>query len=85
MSHEMECPDCGELIEMPDFPVQVTCLECQNDWLVDTDCEFVDGCWRDRTKLVPVDIMWRNRAASEAPSVSDGGSPSAPPLSQKPV
>lgn len=51
--NEMECPNCGETIEMPDFPVQVTCLECQTDWLVDTDAEFTDGMWRDRTKLIP--------------------------------
>lgn len=50
--NELECPKCGEWIEIPDFAVSVTCLDCQESWIVDHDAEFVDGMWRDRTQLI---------------------------------
>lgn len=49
--NEIECPKCGELLELPDFAIQVTCPDCQETWNVDHDAEFIDGMWRDRTKL----------------------------------
>lgn len=52
--NEIECPDCGEWIELPDFAVQVNCPQCQNDWVVDVDGDFTDGLWRDRTRLIAV-------------------------------
>ena len=47
-----ECPTCGQEIDIGDFQIQGDCLDCQEPFLVETDGEFVDGMWRDRTRLV---------------------------------
>ncbi len=49
-----ECPSCGETLEVGEFDSKVTCLECQNSWIVDRDAEFDNGSWRDLSKLIPV-------------------------------
>lgn len=54
MSNEYDCPNCSEPIEVPDFAVQITCLECQHDFLVEADADFEDGRWINNTQLVPV-------------------------------
>jgi hypothetical protein len=57
MTYSKFCPECDENIEIPDFAIQVICPECQNEWYIDADGEFVDGMWRDRTTLVSVGRM----------------------------
>jgi hypothetical protein len=49
---EYECPVCGEWIELGDFQIQGTCLDCQSSFIVDRDGEFFDGSWHDRTRLL---------------------------------
>ncbi len=56
---EYECPDCGEPVNVLDFVEIVTCPECQCTFDVVGDAEFVDGLWRDRTKLITRDEMRR--------------------------
>jgi hypothetical protein len=50
--NELECPCCGNWLELRDFQVQIDCPTCQESWIVDVDADFVDGMWRDRTKLI---------------------------------
>ena len=49
---EYECPVCGEWNDIDEFQIQCECLNCQNSLIVNRDAEFVDGAWRDRTKLL---------------------------------
>lgn len=49
---EYECPTCGEWIDIGDFQSEGDCLDCQEHFIVSADGEFVDGMWRDRTKLI---------------------------------
>ncbi len=53
--NEIECPECGEWLEVGENAIQVTCLDCQRTWNIDRDGEFRDGSWRDLTKLYPVE------------------------------
>lgn len=50
--NEKECPNCGEAIDILDRPIQANCRECGRVFNIDYDGEFVDGLWRDRTKLI---------------------------------
>lgn len=54
MSQSFFCPTtgCDEELELRDFAIAITCPECQETFDVDTDAEFVNGSWRDLTKLV---------------------------------
>ena len=52
-----ECLHCGEEIPVdyskPNiFNVFVSCSHCNTLFKVDTDAEFIDGMWRDRTTLI---------------------------------
>jgi Zn finger protein HypA/HybF involved in hydrogenase expression len=54
VSYELECPKCEEWIEISTSFGEITCPECNASWTIDTDAEFVDGQWRDLTKLHPI-------------------------------
>jgi hypothetical protein len=56
--HELECPVCGRWNDIDDFQIQVDCTECQSSLIVDRDAEFINGSWRDRTKLLVVESMF---------------------------
>ncbi len=51
--HECQC--CGEEIEVDYSKLRVNdkvrCPHCNAAYKVDTDAEFIDGTWHDRTKL----------------------------------
>ena len=52
-----ECPNCGDDIEVRDkerLAESVSCSSCKTFFGVDTDAEFLDGMWRDRTKLYEI-------------------------------
>ena len=53
---EMErfCPVCDETISFDDHQITVTCPnpDCQTEFLIEPDAEFVDGLWRNRTQLI---------------------------------
>lgn len=54
-----ECPCCEYEIKIGDLEQKtnrVNCLNCNALFSIDTDAEFVDGAWKDRTKLVR--IVW---------------------------
>lgn len=50
---ELECPVCGEWIDLHEFAVQTDCPTCQTHLIVDHDADFRDGSWHDKTKLIP--------------------------------
>lgn len=49
-----ECQQCGTEIEYaPAEDVDVQCSHCMAKYIVNIDAEFVDGRWKDLTKLYP--------------------------------
>jgi DNA-directed RNA polymerase subunit RPC12/RpoP len=53
---EYPCPNCGEWldIDLHKSDGGLHCTECQEFLIVSEDGEFVNGAWRDRTKLIQV-------------------------------
>lgn len=51
VEREIECPDCGEWLTYGENQVSVTCPDCQIQWNIDADAEFVNGSWHDLTHL----------------------------------
>jgi hypothetical protein len=50
---EIECPKCREWLDINDsYQTQADCPTCESRWTVDYDAEFVDGSWRDLTRLI---------------------------------
>jgi endogenous inhibitor of DNA gyrase (YacG/DUF329 family) len=47
-----DCPRCGREIEVEPGDKLLFCPDCGKLLEVDHDAEFVDGSWRDLTKLV---------------------------------
>jgi len=50
------CPHCDEDINMPDDCLTTEnntcqCQNCGSRFVIDADAEFVDGMWRDKTRL----------------------------------
>lgn len=54
--NEIECPNCGEWLELGDYQIEIHCLGCQEQWIISHDGEFVDGLWHDRTILIKHDL-----------------------------
>jgi Zn finger protein HypA/HybF involved in hydrogenase expression len=50
---EYDCPKCDEPIKVRENDFFVVCPQCRTEWRVDVDAEFVDGHWRDLTRLIP--------------------------------
>jgi len=54
MSH-YECPECGgEIVIEQDNLTYTECPNCKAKLAIDVDAEFVDGRWKDLTKLTKV-------------------------------
>jgi len=53
VERELECPanNCGDWLSVGENQVSLVCPSCGAHLGVHTDAEFVDGHWRDRTKL----------------------------------
>lgn len=48
---EYPCPHCEDEIEVDGNETSRTCKSCGQIYHVNYDAEFVDGMWRDLTKL----------------------------------
>lgn len=50
-----DCPGCGEeiLVDYESGATKVVCPRCKALCTVESDAEFIDGAWKDRTKLIP--------------------------------
>lgn len=46
-----ECKRCGEELTYKHDDSEVKCPSCMTKYYVGVDAEFVDGSWRDLTKL----------------------------------
>lgn len=46
-----DCPVCGEELNVSDFQIQTDCPEYQTSLLFESDAEFIDGMWRDRSRF----------------------------------
>jgi uncharacterized protein YlaI len=55
MVKEYICPVCKDEIEVDTNENNLKCLSCNALLRVDTDAEFLDGSWHDRTTLTHVD------------------------------
>jgi hypothetical protein len=49
-----ECTVCGVWIKFDDQTKTVRCPECETEYVICTDAEFVNGVWRNRTMLLPI-------------------------------
>lgn len=45
-----DCPVCGDTMTKE---VLYSCENCQTQYRIDHDAEFIDGSWRDRSVLIP--------------------------------
>lgn len=52
--NEFECPLCGAANEVPNHVEKFNCSCCDVTILISPDADFVNGMWRDQTKLTPV-------------------------------
>lgn len=56
MTKEYPCPYCGDACEVDDNDIDGSCLSCGTIYKVNRDAEFVDGMWKDLTKLTEADV-----------------------------
>jgi len=59
MSKEYDCPNCGTPISIPEECLTTVddtcqCSECGSRFVIGYDADFVDGVWRDLTKLYEI-------------------------------
>lgn len=66
MSRDYECPKCGEWIAVPLDSEGIdtdnfNCPWCNEKLRLDADAEFVDGSWKDLSKLVTKGSHWDDK------------------------
>lgn len=63
MNPSYECPVCEEWVEiLPTTPKDdFLCPWCQQRLRLDADAEFVNGSWRDLSKLVTFGSHWDDK------------------------